>query len=64
MTDPTEAGSKPACGADADCGIEAVGAGSIEKGLDAKRVTSPEQPASNTAVALARARRSTVEEEV
>ena len=47
-----------------DWGIEAVGAGSIEKGFDAKRVTSPEQPASMRAVALAKARRNIVEEEV
>ena len=47
-----------------DCWIDAVGAGSIEKGFDAKRVTSPEHPASMRAVALAMARRRAVEEEV
>ena len=63
-TDPTVAGSKSGCWAGMDCRIEAVGAGSIEKGFDAKRVTSPEQPASMMAVALAKARRNIVDEEV
>jgi len=62
-TEPTEAGSKPCEGSDADCRMEAVGAGSMEKGSEAKRVTSLEQPASMTETKLAKARRVVVEEE-
>jgi hypothetical protein len=43
--------------------MEAVGAGSMEKGSEAKRVTSLEQPASMTETKLAKARWVVVEEE-
>ena len=62
-TEVTRAGSKPACGEGADWGIDAVGAGSMENGLDANRVTSLEQPASVSAATLARARREAEEKE-